>query len=236
MHIRIIPIDVAWCVAILGIQAYLAICNRHSVGPLRAFLAVEVIMGVPLLAIARIAGPWTYFYSWIAETVIHHGICAFLMWNLFAIVRLRGLPTRQNRWPIALIGVVSILLGIHFAKASYGAIYDSAFRLVMPMDHALSFSIGCMVAGLPFYAVYVSAVIPRRVNLVIIGLAIYEFSYAGILGSTISKHPKALSHAVDFVYLISLFLWSQSLRSKSPSAAAERLPPAPNLEENLGSQ
>jgi hypothetical protein len=228
--------DLIWWVAIIGIQACLAISNRHSMGFLRAFLAAETFVGSVLLAIARIAGPWTYFYSWIAGTIIHHGLCAFLMWSLFDFVRLRGLPNRQNRWPVVLLGLASLMLGLYYASRSYGIIQHSAFRMVRPMDHALSFAIGCMIAGLPFYAIYVSASIPKHVNLVIAGLAIYEFSYAGLLGSAISAHPKVLSHAVDCVYLVSLFLWSQSLRSKRPSVAAERLPSAPNLEENLGSQ
>lgn len=221
MHTRMNTTDMLWWVVIICIQACLAISNRHSLASLRAFLAAESIMGVALLAIARIAGPWTYFYSWVAGTVIHHGLCAFLMWSLYTVVRLRGLPSRQKMWPVVLIGAVSLLIGFHYASLSNGLIRDSAIRLITPIDHALSFSIGCMIAALPFYAMYVSAAIPRHINLVIAGLALYEFSYAGLLGAVISYSPEALSHAVDFVYLISLFLWSKSLRSKGPIVAAE---------------
>lgn len=221
MHTLMSTTDLLWWVVIICIQAFLAVSNRHSLASLRAFLAAESIMGAILLAIARIAGPWTYFYSWAVGTIIHHGFCAFLMWSLFTVIRARGLPNRQNLWPPVLMGSASLLFGLYYASVSYTLICDSAYRLVMPMDLALSFGIGCMIAGLPFYALYVSAVVPRHINLVIAGLAIYEFSYAGLLGEAVKAHPKALSHVVDFVYIISLFLWSKSLRSKGPIVAAE---------------
>jgi hypothetical protein len=221
MHVQKNAADILWVVAVIGIQAALAISKRHSLASLRAFLLVQAIIGAALLAIAIIANPWHYFYSWIAGTVVHHGLCAFLMWDLYTVVRLRGLPTRQGIFPIALIGLASILSGFYYANDSYRIIQDSAYRLVMPLDHGLSFSVGCMMAALPFYAMHVSAVIPKHVNLVIAGLSIYAFSYAGLLGHAIKAHPKMLHHAADFVYFISLFLWSKSLVSKGPLVAAE---------------
>lgn len=223
MHTRMSTTDLLWWVVIIGLQACLAISNRHTLSSLRAFLVAESILSATLLAVAKIANPWHYFYSWIAGTVIHHGLCAFLMWSLFAVIRSRGLPTRQNRWPIALLGIVSLAAGIYFAIAAYGIIEPGAFRMVVPLDHGVAFSIGCMMAGLPFYMVYVSARIPRSLHMALAGFAIYEFAYAGLAGAVISAHPRMLNHAVDLVYLLSLFLWSKSLYSIRPLEAAEPL-------------
>jgi hypothetical protein len=216
--------DLIWWAAILLIQAILANSKTRSLGFLRAFLGVEATMGAILLTIAKAGGVWTYFYAWIAATVIHHALCAYLVGSLFTIVMRRGLPGRQSPVPLFLMSIVSMGLGLRFAEASYSLLHCAPARLIFPMDHALSFAIASMVAFLPIYSIAISATIPSAVKLIIGGFAIYEFAYVGWVSSVIVYNRIFLPHAVDIVYLASLVCWFIAIRSKRPKVVEERIP------------
>lgn len=224
MHSGFTFSDLAWAFGIPALQILVSI--RSGITSLRVFLFTLALSGIILamIGITFPEGSLTYFYAWIAGTVLHHGLCAFLLANLFTIVRRRGLPSRQSVLPLYIMCSGALMLGFHFAGISYGLLHCDPARLIYPMDHAFSFAIASMVAFLPLYSIAISATIPTNVRFVIAGFAIYEFAYVGMVSSVIVYNRIYLPHAVDLVYLVSLVLWHTAIRSKHPEAAEERSP------------
>lgn len=221
MHARLTLSGAALWLLIIGIQAMLAMSKGRGLGFLKAFLATQSIIGCVLFVIARFAGSWTYFYFWCAGTVVHHALCAFLVTQIYTVVRRRGLPSRQSLIPLYIMGALSLMAGLHFAGAAAKILTSPLVRLVLPLDHALAFSILCMICLLPAYCIAISSSIPSRLYLVIGGFALYEATYTGKLAIWITSLRFTNQHTADFAYLFSLFLWLFALRSKSPQVAAE---------------
>lgn len=221
MHARLTLLDAVLWLLIIGIQAMLAMSKGRGLGFLKAFLAAESITSSVLFVIIRCAGPWTYFYSWCADAIVHHALCAFLVSQIYTIIRQRGIPSRQSLIPVYIMGALSLMAGLHFAGLAAKILTSPLVRLVLPLDHALSFSLLCMICFLPAYCIVIASSIPSRLYLVIGGFAIYEATSAGMTSVWITSLRFTAQHAAEFAYLISLFLWFVALRSKSPKVAAE---------------
>lgn len=208
-----------WLV-IIALQAVVACTKGRNLGFLRAFLGTQSIMGCILFTV-RVSLPSAYFYSWCACTVVHHALCAFLVAQIYTVVIRRGLPSRQSLVPLYIIVALSLMAGLHFAGAAAKILTSPLVRLVLPLDHALAFSLLCMICFLPAYCIAIASSIPSRLYLVIGGFALYEATSAGMMSVWITSPRFTNQHAADFAYLFSLFLWFVALRSKSPKVAAE---------------
>jgi hypothetical protein len=198
--------------AIIGMQAILAIKGR-GLDFLKHFLAAQSVMGCILFTINCLAGHRAYLYSWCSATVVHHGLCAFLTYRLYLVVRERGLPSRQSPVPIYIMAAGALLIGLRYAGVAAALITNATVRLVLPLDHAFSFAVVCLLSVLPLYSAVISSTIPKQIYLVIAGFALYEATYAGKVGFWITSHVFVAHHAADFAYLISLSLWYLALNS-----------------------
>lgn len=216
--------DLLWRLGIPALQ--LAVCLRKNtrIEFLRVFLLVEASAELLLACIFSFGGKDLYLYAWLAGSVLHQAMCGFLLANVYHVIRLRGLPSRQSRMPIFAMAGLSGGIGFGFARASMGLVFEPTLRMFLPLDHALSFAIGCMLVMAPFYCFAISSSIPRPVYLVLVGFGIYETAYAGLLGLFITRRHLDFPHAIDVVFILSLFIWSVALRSKNPKEAEELLP------------
>lgn len=216
-----------WALGIPVLQLLVCVQKNPSIQFLRVFLLVEAVAEIALAAIGVYGSSNAYLYSWLAGCVLHQAMCCFLLANIYSIIRRRGLPWRQSVIPIYAMLAVAASIGFWFAKYSLGLVFVPSLRMFMPLDHAISFSIGMMLAMLPLYEFAISSSMPRSLDLVMIGFAIYEVAYAGLLGLFISRQRIDFPHAIDCVFLVSLFVWSVALRSKDPKEVEELLPITP---------
>lgn len=199
---------------IIAVQAVLAGHKGRGLGFLKVFMGAQSVMGLALFTTCRLAGPWTYFYSWCAATLIHHGLCAYLTSQIYDVVRRRGLPSRQSAIPLYVMGAVAMFAGLRFAGIAANLLKSPQAKLVLPLDHAFAFAVVCMLAVLPAYCVALSSSIPRRLYLVVGGFALYEATYAGKIAVWITSSRFTAHHIADFAYLVSLALWFFALRTK----------------------
>lgn len=220
-------VDLLWAFGIPVIQLSMCRWRNRSIGFLTVFLLVESIAELALASINAWGSDEAFLYAWCIGAALHHAMCGFLLSNIYGVVRKRGLPGRQSVLPICALTGFAGGVGFAFAKYSLGLIIAPSLRMVFPLDHAVSFAIGCMLAIVPFYCFAISSSIPRPVYLVLIGFGIYETAYAGLLGLFITRRHLDFPHAIDVVFLISLYVWSVALRSKNPSEVAELLPITP---------
>jgi hypothetical protein len=216
--------ELLWRWGIPVLQLVVCFRKNPSIEFLRVFLQVEAFAELLLGLICVLATPTVYLYSWLAGTALHHAMCCYLLTNIYSAVRRRGLPWRQSVIPIYALAFVAGAIGFSFARYSLGLVLEPTLKMFLPLDHAISFSIGCMLAMLPVYQFAISSSMPRALNLVMVGFAIYEIAYAGLLGVFITHQHIDFPHAIDVVFLISLFVWSVALRSKNPKEVEECLP------------
>lgn len=207
MHSGLTFSDLAWAFGIPALQILVSLLP--GIKSLRVFLFAEgaysIIQAALVFALGKSSQP--YLYIWIAGAIVHHALFAYTVSNLFSIVRLRGLPSRQSQSPVLVMLAASIALGIYFAFVSNGMIENYNIRIIIPLDYAMGLTEGCMLVMLPFYCIAISSSMPRPVFLALAGLSIYEISYLGLMGSFITYRRMNFPHGADFVYLLSLTLW-----------------------------
>jgi len=216
-----------WALGIPILQLAVCLKRNPAIEFLRTFLLVEAVAEITLATVGVFGDSTLYLYAWLAGAVLHQAMCGFLLSNIYSVVRKRALPWRRSVVPIYLITFVAGAIGFCFAKMSLGLVIEPTLKMFLPLDHAVSFAMGVMLAMLPIYEFAISSSLPRPVYLVLVGFAIYEIAYAGLLGLFISRQRIDFPHAIDVVFLFSLFVWSVALRSKNPPEVKERLPSTP---------
>lgn len=213
-----------WTLGIPALQFIVAAHTNKSLRFLSTFLFAEAIGEVIVNIVAAMYGDGTvYLYTWIGGVLLHHGLSAYLLANIFSVVRLRGLPSRQSIKPLLFLTMLALGVGFHFAELSASL---GAFKIITPLDHALSVALGCMIGVLPFYCLVIDSSLPASLQLTAGALAIYEFSYAGLLGKFIVSQHMDYPHTIDIVYIISLVIWYTALR-KGQNEPPPRTHPQP---------
>ena len=218
------PIDRLWAFGIPALQLAACLGRNPAVSFLRTYLMVEAVNEILLALISIFASLSTWTYAWLAGTFLHHAMCGYLIANIYRVVRLRALPSRQSVIPVLCMTVLSIAAAVCFAHAALGLVFVPTLRMFLPLDHAISFAIGCMVVLVPPYRIAISSSLPRPVALALWGFVIYETAYAGVMGAFVVKQHLDFPHLIDVVYVFSLYVWSTALRSKSPAEATELQP------------
>ncbi|NUQ27811.1 MAG: hypothetical protein HOQ35_04765 [Acidobacteriaceae bacterium] len=186
---------------------------------LAAYLLGDGLMSIAGMTASAIGTKTLLIQLYVAASVLDDCLTFILILSILNQIRLLGRDDRRSLYYIATFLCASSLVAAKTIDWPKKVLNASPWLATMTIAHTAWSWLAIIVAFIPLYTCFISAIPGWRIMLRFIGIGSYTLARAGLVDVMITKHLHMgnLRYASNLFYFLPLVLWSISLLGSTPS-------------------